>query len=158
MTTVSDRVRSVVAAVGCAAAVLAASAVGASFRPGLWYDALAKPPWTPPDWVFAPVWTALYVAIAVAGWLIFTRPTGAAVRSLWVLQLILNAAWSWLFFGLNRPVLALIDIVLLLGCLAALVGLLAVRQRLAFWLLLPYALWVGYAFSLNAGIVWMQAQ
>jgi translocator protein len=108
--------------------------------------------------VFAPVWTALYVAIAVAGWLIFTRPTGAAVRSLWVLQLILNAAWSWLFFGLNRPVLALIDIVLLLGCLAALVGLLAVRQRLAFWLLLPYALWVGYAFSLNAGIVWMQAQ
>lgn len=154
----AQRARNLAAAVGCAAAVLVTSLSGASFRPGIWYDALAKPPWTPPDWVFAPVWTLLFVAIAVAGWVIFTRPTGLWTRLLWATQLVLNAAWSWLFFGLNRPTLALADIVALLGCLVVLQFMLATRQRLAYWLMLPYTLWVGYAFTLNAGIVWMQAQ
>jgi translocator protein len=154
----AGRLQSVFAAVGCAAAVLLTSLSGASFRPGLWYDALAKPAWTPPDWVFPPVWSLLYIAIGVAGWLIFTRPTGGWPRLLWFAQLLLNAGWSWLFFGVNRPALALAEIIVLLGTILALLALLAVRQRLAFWLLVPYALWVSYALSLNAGIVWLQAQ
>ncbi|HET20104.1 MAG TPA: tryptophan-rich sensory protein, partial [Chromatiales bacterium] len=118
------------------------------FRPGSWYDTLAKPPWTPPDWVFAPAWSVLYVAIAVAGWLIFTRPAtaadgepsaaggrpAAADRLLWSLQLLLNALWSWLFFGLHRTGVALADLTALVICLSALLFHLAGRQRASFWL------------------------
>jgi tryptophan-rich sensory protein len=158
MRSAAARVSSLVAAVGCGGAVVLTSLVGASFRPGLWYEALAKPPWTPPDWVFGPVWGVLYVAVGIAGWLLFTRDVGAGARALWVAQLALNALWSWLFFGLQRPGLALADIVLLLAAILALLVLLASRQRLAFWLLVPYAAWVGYALTLNAGIVWLTTQ
>lgn len=137
----------------CLAAVAAVGYFGSQFRPGTWYESLDKPPWTPPDWAFGPVWTVLYVFIAIAGWLIFTRARAGLAGLLWIVQLVLNGMWSWLFFGLQRPTLSLLDIVLLLAAIIALLIHLARRQRAAMWLLLPYAVWVGYALSLNLAIV-----
>jgi tryptophan-rich sensory protein len=88
---------------------------GAFFRPGEWYERLKKPSWRPPNRLFAPVWTVLYVMIAVSGWLVW-REFGFAGAVLplavYALQLVLNAAWTPLFFGLHRPDLAFVDIVL----------------------------------------------
>lgn len=145
--------RSLLVLAALAVSVAAVAVIAAQFTPGDWYRALQKPAWTPPGWVFAPVWTVLYVAIAVAGWLIFTRLGTALGKGLWVAQLVLNGLWSWLFFGLERPVLALVDISVLLVCIVALLVHLAPRARLGFALLLPYGLWVAYALTLNAGIV-----
>ena len=92
-----------------------AALTGAWFRPGEWYEQLKKPRWRPPNWLFAPVWTVLYLMIAVAGWLVW-REVGFAGAGLplaiYALQLILNAAWTPLFFGLHRPDLGFLDIVL----------------------------------------------
>jgi translocator protein len=150
-----DRFRSLLVAVACLVAVAAVSYFGAQFRPGSWYAALDKPPWNPPNWVFGPVWTVLYVFIAIAGWRIFTRLPMIPAGALWIVQLALNGLWSWLFFGLQRPELALIDIVVLFFVIVTLIVHLAPRDRLSFWLLLPYGLWVAYALSLNAAIVMM---
>jgi tryptophan-rich sensory protein len=121
-----------------------------------WYPTLAKPSFNPPAWVFAPVWTALYVAMGVAAGLVHGVAGARAARgalALFGLQLVLNAAWSAFFFGLRNPALALADIVVLLGAIA--VTLLAFRRlvRAAAWLLVPYAAWVAFATVLNAAIV-----
>lgn len=136
-----------------------AALVGSQFLPGAWYAALAKPSWNPPSWVFGPVWTVLYVMMAVAAWLVWRtaggwRPARLAL-GLWLVQLILNAAWSWLFFGLRRMDLALAEIVILwiaiLGCV-----ILFWRVRpLAGALLLPYLAWVAFAAVLNGTLWWM---
>src|SRR5687768_7302876 len=94
------------------ALVAAAAVTGAQFEPGEWYAQLTKPSWTPPNWLFGPVWTALYVAIAIAGWRAWVS-TGARwtpALAAWVVQLVLNTLWSWLFFGLHKPGLALFDL------------------------------------------------
>lgn len=108
--------RSALALVGWLALTFAAAALGGFFRPGEWFAALAKPSWNPPGWLFAPVWTALYTMMAVAAWLVWRRGGFAGQRvalSLFLLQLFFNALWSPLFFGLHRPPLAFVDIVLL---------------------------------------------
>lgn len=136
-------------------AVAAVAFVGAQFTPGPWYEALRKPSFNPPDWVFAPVWAVLYVMVALAGWRLWCglRAQGTWLLSLYALQLGLNAAWSWLFFGLQRPAWALVDIVALWLVIVILVaGSFARRQRLAAWLLLPYTVWVGFAAVLNVAI------
>ncbi len=135
-------------------AVALVAAFGAQFEPGAWYAQLNKPDWNPPSWVFGPVWTLLYMAIAVAGWLVWreTREVGAVLQ-LWGVQLIANGLWSWLFFGLHRPDIALVDIALLL-CLIVAFMIAARRQSvLASWLFVPYAVWVGFAAALN-GSIW----
>ena len=115
---------------------------------------LRPPPLTPPNWVFAPVWTLLYVAIALAGFLIWRAPdrsrTGIAL-ALWIKQLVLNALWSYLFFGVQRPDLALVEIVVLLGVIIAATVVFFSIHRAAGVLFVPYALWVGFATYLNAG-------
>ena len=78
-----------------------------------WYAALAKPPWTPPDWIFGPVWSVLYLSMAVAAWLVWRQGDVAVPMTMFGIQLVFNAAWSWLFFGLHSPGAAFIDIVLL---------------------------------------------
>ncbi len=135
------------------AIVALAASSGVMFRPGEWYAALAKPPWTPPDWVFGPVWAVLYVFIAIAGWIIFSLPGTRLARGLWVAQLALNALWSFLFFGLQSTWLALADIVALMVCISFLMYVADTVSRTAMWLLAPYLAWVGYAFTLNAAIV-----
>ncbi|HVF86540.1 MAG TPA: TspO/MBR family protein [Pyrinomonadaceae bacterium] len=118
-----------------------------------WYAPLAKPSWNPPNWVFGPVWTILYLMMAIAAWLVWRRKGSVAAAAvplaLFAVQLALNALWSYLFFGLHRPDLAFAEIVLLWAAILA--TLLAFRRvmPLAGWLLLPYLLWVTFAAFLN---------
>lgn len=130
-----------------------AAAFGALFPPGPWYAALAKPAWTPPNWLFGPVWSVLYLMIGTSGWLLWrTREKARAPLRLWGAQLALNALWSWLFFGLQQPGWALVEISVLFITIAA-TALCAFKvSRPAAWLLVPYLLWVGFAGALNAAI------
>ncbi len=127
----------------------------AQFTPGDWYAGLARPPWTPPNWVFAPVWTALYVMMAIAAWVVWLRRRQHWARPAliaFVVQLLLNGLWSWLFFGQHAVGLALLDILLLVIVLTVTAGLFFHVSRAAGWLMVPYLLWVLYASTLNAGI------
>ncbi|NNC65841.1 MAG: tryptophan-rich sensory protein [Gammaproteobacteria bacterium] len=130
-----------------------AAAFGAQFMPGPWYAEIAKPAWTPPNWIFGPVWTALYVMIAASAWLVWRAQLRVSVPlGLWLAQLALNTIWSWLFFGLERPDLAAVDIVVLLGTIVATAYAFAGVSRTAALLLLPYVLWVSFATALNIAI------
>ena len=122
-----------------------------------WYAQLNQPSWTPPNWAFPVVWTALYILMGVALWLLWERAAPGAARSvaimLFLVQLALNAAWSPVFFSLHQTRPALAIIVALVAVLAALIYYAWRSQRTAAWLLVPYLLWVSYAATLNAGIV-----
>lgn len=137
---------------------LAAGLIGSVFTgPSVatWYPGLIKPFGTPPAWVFAPVWTSLYVLMGSAAWLVWRRAgwSGApAALGLFVTQLALNAAWSLIFFGLRMPALALLEIVLLLAVIVATALSFRRFSRLASWLMLPYMAWVMFAAWLNFGI------
>lgn len=123
-----------------------------------WYPTIAKPAWTPPSWVFGPVWSLLYLMMAVSSWLIWRKDGIREARlplGLFVAQLILNAAWSGVFFGLQNPALAFIELCLLWLILAATTSLFAVREKIAGVLLIPYVAWTGFAVVLNGAIVWM---
>lgn len=132
--------------------VAAAALFGSLFQPGAWYPRLEKPPLTPPGWIFAPVWSVLYLSIAVAGWLVWRAGGGAIPLFLWAAQLLLNALWSLLFFGLQRPGLALVEIAVLLALVIAATVVFFRVRALAGALFVPYALWVGFAAYLNAGL------
>lgn len=132
--------------------VFAVAAFGALFTPGEWYQTLSKPAWNPPNWIFGPVWTVLYVMIAVSGWLVWQQDGNALAVRLYALQLVLNAAWSWLFFGMHAIGLALIDVILLLLVIVAAIVVFWPLSRIAAGLLVPYAAWVAFATLLNAAI------
>ena len=121
-----------------------------------WYPTLTKPAFTPPAWLFGPVWTLLYVLMGIALWRIWRSPTGGGRRlalGLFAVQLILNAAWSLLFFEARSPALAAIDIVLLWLSIAWLIrASLGVDRRSAI-LLAPYLAWVSFAAVLNVAIL-----
>ena len=121
---------------------------------GTWYQTLEKPGFNPPDWVFAPVWTTLYVLMAIAGWRVWRRRTAAGWRALAVfaVQLALNLAWSFLFFGLQRIDLALAEIVILLFAILANTVVFWRIDRVAGALFVPYLLWVAYATLLTAAL------
>jgi tryptophan-rich sensory protein len=132
-------------------------ALSAFFGPDAWYAALRKPAFNPPSWVFAPVWTALYVLMAAALWLVrreHTAPPALRRRATawFALQFALNLLWTPLFFGLRSPLLAVIDILLLIA--AVVFTILAFRRvrPLAGWLLLPYLAWLGFAAAVNIAI------
>ena len=134
--------------------VALAAGIGSQFMPGEWYRSLNKPSWNPPNWLFGPVWTTLYVMIAIAGWLVWRSdgPRRQAMLSFWGGQLVLNAMWSWLFFGLKRPDLAMIDIVwlwLVIGTFT--IGTWRLK-RSASLLFIPYWIWVTFASVLNFAI------
>jgi tryptophan-rich sensory protein len=119
------------------------------------YATLDKPHWAPPAGLFGPVWTLLYISMAVAAWLVWrergwTQARGAL--SLFLLQLGLNAWWSWLFFGLHQGALALADILALLGLIAVTLASFARVRPLAAWLLVPYLAWVSFATALNYSV------
>ena len=139
-------------AVGWIALTFSAAAMGAVFPPDEWFRLLQKPVWNPPSWIFAPVWTVLYLMMAAAAWLVWRqyglRGAPPAIV-LFIVQLLLNAAWTWLFFGLHRIGAALIEIVLLWAMI--------LTTLISFWrlypaagmLLLPYLAWVSFAAVLN---------
>lgn len=137
-------------------AALAAGIVGSLFPPGEWYAALDKPSWNPPNGVFAPVWTTLYVLMGIAAWLVWRRAGFAGARTallLFAAQLALNALWSALFFGLQNPLAAFLELLVLWGVIVA--------TLVRFWrvtpaagaLLIPYVCWVSFAGVLNF-VIW----
>ncbi|MFP4500240.1 MAG: TspO/MBR family protein [Candidatus Hydrogenedentota bacterium] len=134
------------------ALVSGAAAFGALFPPGEWYGALEKPPFNPPAWVFGPAWTILYALMAVAAWLIWLRrdvqPVAVALGA-YALQLVLNAAWSAIFFGAHAMGWAFAELCVLWVCIAAAIALFWRVRPVAGVLLLPYIAWVTFAGILN---------
>jgi len=123
-------------------------AVATASSVGTWYQSLHKPAITPPDWLFGPVWTLLYVMIAMAGWLVWRAPEAPgrkAALTAYATQLALNLAWSFLFFGARMIGVALADILLLLAAVLVNVVRFWRIDRIAAALLVPYALWVAFA-------------
>ena len=130
---------------------LAAASSGAVFRPGAWYAALSKPPWTPPNWAFPVTWSVLFVLNAVAGWMVWL--TGGAEASgalmLYGLSLVINASWSGVFFGLRRMGLGFLIVVMLWLSIAAVMAAFAPINAVAAGMLAPYLTWVTIASALN---------
>ena len=122
-----------------------------------WYLTLNRPPGTPPNWVFGPVWTALYVMMGAAAWLVWWHRGTDARDALWLWgwQLLVNALWSPAFFGLHSPGIALAVILVLLAVLGLTLRAFLRIQPLAGALLVPYLAWVCYATWLNAGFWWL---
>ncbi len=137
-------------------ATFCAAAVGALFRPGDWYAHLAKPSWTPPGALFGPVWTLLYAMMAVAAWIVWIRSShrlNTAPLRLFAVQLVLNAVWSPLFFGLHSVLLGAVDIVLLFAVLLVTLRAFFKVSSVAGWLLVPYQLWITFAAALNLEVL-----
>lgn len=120
---------------------------------GEWYPTLKKPSWTPPSWLFGPVWTVLYMMMAIAAWLVWQKGpiTKGAMLLFWG-QLLLNVAWSFLFFGARSPGLGLIVIIAMWLAIALTIYAFAFHSRTASFLMVPYLMWVSFATALNAAI------
>lgn len=132
---------------------------GVMFGPGEWYAALLKPTWNPPSWLFGPVWTLLYISMAVSLWLVRREPDGDDLMrqralALFAIQFLLNLAWTPLFFGLHSPGLAFVGICLLWIALLSTMLTFGRVRALSGYLLLPYLLWVSFALVLN-GTIWL---
>lgn len=137
----------------CALTAIVGGAVTASAVDG-WYLTLDKPPWTPPGWAFGPIWTTLYVLMALAVWDVGRRaPERRDLIALWGLQLALNAAWSPIFFGAKATGVALVVIVAMWAAIAACIWRFREVSGRAAGALVPYLLWVSIATTLNAWIV-----
>lgn len=131
---------------------VATASTGALFQPGAWYETLDKPSWTPPNWSFGVIWTVLYVMIAVAGWLVWREAGIGAAMVFWGLQLVLNGAWSWLFFGRRRMDLAMVDVIALWLAIAIFIVLAWPISTWAALLFVPYLVWVSLAATLNRSV------
>ncbi|HTT23611.1 MAG TPA: TspO/MBR family protein [Candidatus Sulfotelmatobacter sp.] len=135
-----------------------AAAVGGWFTDSsvkTWYPRLMKPAGTPPSWAFGPVWSVLYLLMATAAWLVWQERHACDLwlpLGLFFGQLILNAAWSFIFFGLKQPGLAFVEILSLLLAIVLTAMSFSEYSRYAFWLMTPYLGWVAYATYLNFGI------
>ncbi len=122
---------------------------------GNWYQTLQKPTWTPPDWIFGPIWTTLYLTMAVAAWLVWQQGGWSASRTplrWFAVQLILNVLWSCLFFGLRSPGLAFVEIVFLWIAILVTTQTFSVRSRASALLMVPYLAWSSFAACLNFAI------
>ena len=140
---------------GFIVACLITGGVGRAFRPGDWYEQLIKPSWRPPNWLFPPTWAVLYLTIAISGWLVWRTAgfAGAVVPlTIYLVQLVLNAAWSPIFFGMRRPDLALMESVLLWFSIVATIASFYPLNAMAALLLFPYLAWVTFAGALNFAI------
>ena len=129
-----------------------------TFGLGQWYDSLKKPSFNPPGWVFGPVWTVLYIMMAISLWRVWRKGDEVNVRNaviLFLVHLVLNAAWSGIFFALHRPGWALVEIIVLWGFIVALIYVFRSIDRPAAYLLVPYLLWVSFATFLNANLWWL---
>ena len=134
--------------------LLIGGAIGGTNPPNEWYRALAKPAFNPPDWVFGPVWTILYAMVGYAGYRTW-RMFGAASLpfGLWALQMLLNFAWTPIFFTLNSLPLASIEIGVFLLAVIAYMVVIRDRDRTSFWLFTPYLAWVAFA-SVLTWTIW----
>jgi tryptophan-rich sensory protein len=152
---------SVAALVGFVLVAQLAGLIGLPFTDraiGGWYDGLDKPAFNPPGWVFGPVWTTLYLLIGVAAWRIWRRAEAAdreCALSWWGIQLVLNAAWTPLFFGARAPWVALVEIVVLWVAIVVTTAQFRRIDTVAALLMVPYLAWVSFATVLNASIAWL---
>ncbi|WP_320200150.1 TspO/MBR family protein [Agrobacterium sp. rho-13.3] len=135
--------------------VTTGAVIGINNVPGEWYQSLNKPFFNPPNWIFGPVWTALYVMVGIAGARTWLRSRMGGRMQLWGSQMLLNFMWSPIFFGMESPLGALILIVPMLVCVIAFIIMTYSRDRLSMWLFVPYAAWVAFATALNASIVYL---
>ncbi len=129
-------------------------ALGFLTAPGEWYAGLAKPSFNPPAWLFGPVWTMLYILIAIAGWRVWQGDRSGWPMTLWWVQLALNFLWTPVFFAAHQIGLALVVILLMLAAILAFIVTAWRLDRVAAWLFVPYAAWVAFASLLN-GSIWM---
>lgn len=127
--------------------------IGYLTAPGAWYQALEKPSFNPPNWIFGPVWTILYVIIGVVGWRIWRRGKASPAMALWWMQLALNFLWSPVFFGLHQILAAAIIVSALFVTVLAFMAFAWRVDRVSTMLFLPYAAWVGFASALNIAIL-----
>ena len=125
--------------------------IGLNLRPEEWYQSLEKPFFTPPNWVFGPVWTLIYILIAAAGWRVaLTEGFRSRSFGIWGVQMVLNWLWIPVFFGAHLIAPGLATILALL--LVVLLFMAVVQDRIAFWCFAPYAIWLAYASTLNSAI------
>lgn len=129
--------------------------IGLLTPPDAWFQQLNKPAFNPPGWLFGPVWTVLYILIALTGWRIWTRPDGAGLRGLWLGQMALNFLWSPVFFGWHSLGGALLVILALWLTIMAFITRAWSLDRPAALMFLPYGAWVSFATLLNASIWWL---
>lgn len=129
-------------------------ALGFLTAPGEWYAGLAKPSFNPPAWLFGPVWTMLYILIAIAGWRVWQCDRSGWPMTLWWVQLALNFLWTPVFFAAHQIGLALVVILLMLAAILAFIVTAWRLDRVAAWLFVPYATWVAFASLLN-GSIWI---
>jgi benzodiazapine receptor len=118
-----------------------------------WYSELILPTFNPPSAVFAPVWTTLYIMMSVAIWLVWKRSFNNRVMTIYFVHLFFNAIWSVLFFGYHNILLALIDLIIILGFIIWLMVIYFRENKISFYLMVPYLLWSSYAFVLNLTIL-----
>ncbi|TYC63665.1 tryptophan-rich sensory protein [Rhodobacterales bacterium] len=126
--------------------------IGIGSPPGDWYRELMKPNFTPPNWIFAPAWTILYIFIAIAGWRTFTREPSGPAMGMWGGQLVLNWLWSPVFFTLHLPWPAFAIIIAMIALVLSFIADRWSRDRLSAVLFIPYGLWLAYAGALNLSI------
>jgi len=153
------RVPALLVSLGVCFAAAAAGGAMTATSVGSWYQALHKPPFNPPDWIFAPVWNVLFALMALAAWRVWCNVAPGIVRrtalALFGGQLVANVLWSGLFFGLREPGWALAEIVVLEVLILITLTAFLRLDRPAGLLLVPYAAWVGFALLLNASIWWL---
>ncbi|WP_349365087.1 MAG: TspO/MBR family protein [Roseitalea porphyridii] len=142
-----------ISAIVYALLVAVAAASGGIFKPGEWYEGLEKPGWTPPNWAFPVVWTTLYLMIGAAGWIVWRLDGFGIATMLWGAQLVFNAAWSYLFFGIRRMGWALVDSGAMWLTIAAFIVLAWPISVVAALLFVPYLAWVSVAFALNKRVM-----
>jgi tryptophan-rich sensory protein len=150
-----NRYRDVLGLAGWMVLTFSAALTSVFVSTGGWYANLVKPSWNPPSWVFGPAWTLLYAMMAASAWLVWQRGGWARQRwplALYLIQWALNALWTPLFFGLQRPGLAFVEITMLAFTLLATVLSFWKARRLAGALMVPYGLWVIFAATLNFAI------
>jgi tryptophan-rich sensory protein len=135
--------------------VAGGSLVGFFSMPGPWYAALTKPWFNPPNWIFGPVWTALYILIGISGARVWIRDRHGPLPKVWFVQIALNFLWPLVFFTARRPDLALVVLAGMLISILAFIVLAWRRDRPSALMFLPYALWVSFAGLLNATIWWL---
>jgi tryptophan-rich sensory protein len=167
MTSVLRHAAALVISVLACSGAAAVGAIATSQSVMTWYRTLERPTWSPPDWLFGPVWTLLYAMMAVAAFLVWRRGFGVpgqipdvrpAVRIalvVFAVQLALNALWSWLFFAMRSPLAGLIEIVVLWIAIAATIALFWPLSRIAAGMMVPYLAWVTFATALNGTLWWM---
>ncbi|MDA7541211.1 tryptophan-rich sensory protein [bacterium] len=147
-----------IAFIVCIAICLGAGGIGAiATTPEIdqWYATIEKPKWNPPAFVFGPVWTTLFVLMATAAWLVWKPGGFKAAKTpliLFAIQLVLNVAWSWVFFHFHQPGWAFVEILVLWFAIVATTIAFFNRQKVAGWLMLPYLGWVTFASVLNFAI------